>query len=37
VGYGLDTKEALTILTTMKQTQTLHVEDRDRILKELAR
>jgi len=33
---GHDTRAAWTILATMLETQRLHVEDRDRILKELS-
>jgi hypothetical protein len=34
---GRETKEAIAILATMKQTQELHLQDRDRILDELGR
>lgn len=33
---GHDTTEAWALLTTMRATQALHLEDRDRILAELA-
>ncbi|SFH81178.1 hypothetical protein [Bradyrhizobium sp. Gha] len=34
---GHDTADALAILATMRETQRLHLQDRDRLLAELAR